>query len=515
MPTSPWTTTASIVAVAGLLGAAVYFTRPVPIALSMLSDQGLPLTPALSDPLAVKSLEVISFDTAASEVRAFKVSFDGTRWVIPSASNYPADAASKIAAAASAFSGLIKEQVVGDEPRDHGSLGVVAPDDEAAVAVLGSTPDAIGTRVTLRGADGRALADLVLGKPAGGGAGSGGRLFVRDLSGPLAKRTYVTTLAGGFSTKFVDWVETDLLNADPQSFNSIVIDRYRIDDITGAVTEGNTLTLNRTASASTQAAPDGSAGAKVWTLTSTPAMASGDGPVDAGRVDETLSALTGIRLVGVRAKPANLAKILSNPSTADRLSITDQLSLQTRGFFLSPTGQLLATDGQVQARTDDGLIYTIWIGAPVPEGEDAASGGEVSASRAEKTTALNLPAPAGVARYMMIMAGFDQAGLAEPAKPTALVAADQAAAENPANPVPPELAAQRSEFQSTVDDWKARTKSAQERAEQLGRRFADWYYVIESENLGKLRPTREELIQPPAPESPTVSEGVGEGGEPK
>lgn len=504
MPTNPWTTTVSIVAVAGLLGAGVYLTRPVPAALSMLSDQGKPLTPALTDPLAVKSLEVISFDATASEVRAFKVAFDGTRWVIPSASNYPADAASKVAAAAAAFSGLIKEQVVGDDPRDHSALGVVAPDDEAAVALLGATPDAIGTRVTLRGADGRALADLVLGKPA---AGPAGRLHVRDLGGPSNKRTYVTTLAGGFSTRFVDWVETDLLKADPRSFKSILIDRYRIDDTTGAVTEGSTLTLNRSAAAPSPAGPDGSAGGPLWTLTATPVVVGGDEPVNAARADETLAALTALRLVGVRAKPANLAKILANPSTADRLSVTDQLSLQTRGFFLAPTGELLATDGQVQARTDDGLIYTLWFGAPVPEGEDAASGGQVSAARAAKSQA---PAPAGLARYMMVMAGFDPAALPEPTKPPALLAAEQAASENPANPESPELAAQRAGFQRTLDDWKSRTKSAKERAEQLGRRFADWYYVIAAENLGKLRPGREELLEAPVPPVPTEPGASGD-----
>lgn len=511
-----WSKTGLSVALAGVLGGLVWLTQPRAVEVAILSDQGQPLTPGLTDPLAVKALEVISFDSAAAKVRAFKVSFDGARWVIPSAANYPADAASKVAAAASAFVGLKREQVVSDQSADHAALGLVSPDDEAAVAALGDQPSAIGTRVTMRGADGAVLADLIIGRAAEGGGGSAGRVHVRDLAGAAPKRAYLTTLAGRFSTRFVDWVETDLFQSTSDQFVSVLIDRYSIDESTGRVKDGSQITLTRPPAS---AAPESATG-RTWSLSVAPPLPATEGhagpTVNAAKADDLLEVLTQLRLVGVRPKPANLAKILGNPSAGDRLAMTDQLSLQTRGFFLAPDGQLLANDGQLQARTEDGVIFTLWFGEAVPEGEDAASGGSVGAESKTPSSATQTGAGGGpgVSRYMMIMAGFDPKALPEPVKPEALVAADAAKAAQPEGTEPPEVASLRTAHQQALEAWRARVKAAQEKSDRLARRFADWYYVVDAGSLARLRPTLAELTaaaanpaEPPLPPAVTPAAG--------
>src|SRR5262245_37748054 len=103
-----WTKTVALVAAAGTLAGLVFLTRPKAGEVALISDQGQPLAPQLTDPLAIKGLQVVSYDETAAKTRAFNVTFDGKRWVIPSHSGYPADAADKVSAAASAFAGLKK-----------------------------------------------------------------------------------------------------------------------------------------------------------------------------------------------------------------------------------------------------------------------------------------------------------------------------------------------------------------------------------------------------------------------
>ncbi|MBL8759511.1 MAG: hypothetical protein JNK35_13915, partial [Phycisphaerae bacterium] len=81
---------------------------------------------------------------------------------------------------------------------------------------------------------------------------------------------------------------------------------------------------------------------------------------------------------------------------------------------------------------------------------------------------------------------------AAPANSAAEVAKDL-----PQPPVePPELVSLRQQHEAAVAAWKARLENGKKRADTLGRRFADWYYVISADSLGKLRPTRDELIKP-------------------
>jgi hypothetical protein len=61
-------------------------------------------------------------------------------------------------------------------------------------------------------------------------AGSSPRRFVREVN---SDRVYVTTLDQGFSTKFIDWVETDLLKLDRDDLRVVSMNNYSIDEAAG------------------------------------------------------------------------------------------------------------------------------------------------------------------------------------------------------------------------------------------------------------------------------------------
>ena len=491
-----WTKTIVLLLAAGGLSAAAVTSRPVTREAALLSDVGKPLAPELTDPLAVKSLEVISYDPQAARVRAFKVAFDGQRWVIPSHANYPADAADRMAQAASAFAGLVRERIVTDNRADHARLGVLAPDDETAVA---TNPDGPGTRVTLRDASDRPLADLIIGKavdqPDTGNpfAATSPARFVREVN---SDRVYVTSLQQGFSTRFIDWVETDLLKLDTTGVVSLFVDRYKIDDQTMQLTDVQRVTLTRAPSD-----PTAPTRGRPWAFSTEPGGGLSQGfQLNTARIDATLGTLGSTRLVGVRRKPDNLAKALAGSTGKEAtVGLSDQLSLQTRGFYLGRDGRVLASDGQMTVRCDDGVVYMLWFGAPVPEGEDAASGGQVGGT----TKAAEAAAGKGVPRYVLITALFDDSTLPEPAKSFDLIAAEKAAEGKPADS--PEALALAPLAQARADALAARKtklEAGRKRAQTLTSRFAEWYYVVDGEGVDKLRPTRDELQQPVPPPKP-------------
>ena len=542
------TKTALSVALAAGLAFAAWFVTPSTKAPLEFSDLGQPFNASFTDPLAARSLEVVGLDESSASYRAFKVESDGQRWVIPSHYNYPADAAQKMADAASAFVGLAKEQVITDSASEHASLGVLAPDDEAA-PIKGR-----GVRITVRGEGGATLADFIIGDevksgeaPSEFGAQPTGRRYVRI---PGQNRVYATTLKGGLSTKFADWIETDLLQLKDAAVARLEVFRGRIDEKTGRRLDAEQVTITRNAPPPpTPAAPDEPAPpvpATPWSVVAEP----GGPPTEAEevkteRVDEAVNALKALKIVGVRPKPANLAKALGGAADATgvRINSADILNLQSRGFYLTQEGQMLANEGEATIACADGVVYTLWFGEIAqgegealsagldePAGEPAKDGGSPKPEGSESASAAGTK---GESRYLFVTVSFDEAllgpaptppaskpvetktdapakeGDAAPSeqtpqdkmpsgeavdKPTPDAApADSAAKE--AQPDPATNAAME-EFTRKSAQREAKVKAGKDRAAALSKRFADWWYVIDATAFEKVRPSRAEVIGP-------------------
>src|SRR4051812_40528776 len=168
------------------------------------NDQGEKFFPRFDDSLAATALEVVGYDPQTASATAFKVMQKDGRWVIPSHSDYPADAKDRLVKTATGVIDLTKDTIRSDRPEDHKIFGVLDPKDPKATAVEG-----LGKRVTLYNKSGEVLADFIIGKEV---PGHPNQRYVRV---PGKTRTYGVNVNVDLSTRFSDWIETNLLKLQP------------------------------------------------------------------------------------------------------------------------------------------------------------------------------------------------------------------------------------------------------------------------------------------------------------
>ncbi|MGD9691572.1 MAG: DUF4340 domain-containing protein [Phycisphaerales bacterium] len=484
------------VLIAAGLASAAWLTAPKPRAAAQFSDVGQLLSPSLTDPLAAKSLEIISFDQNTASFSAFKVEFNGKQWVIPSHYSYPADAETKMAQAASAFVGLHKESVVSDSPADHAALGVLAPDDDTAPL------EGRGTRVVIRDTNGAVLSEIILGRDVPdepNAQAPSNKRYVR-LAG--SNRVYTTTLTGSVSTRFTDWIETDPLRAATGAdILEVASNRYRIDDKTGSTTDHQRVELTRPM---TDAGVPG-----VWALNAEPGGPPGpDQEINPARADRLLNALNSIKIVGVRPKPANLANILAGTAAPGaNINAADMLSLQSRGFYLTERNSLVSSQGTLSVGRSDGVRYTLMFGEVAP-----GAGLELSAGLDAPDKQPDAAPESATHRYLFVTAAFDESLLppaptppTPPAASTPTEPAPEGSAENEDKPAEDaEYAAAKAAYDSTLAEREEKIKQGKKAADDLAKRFSPWYYVIDASSFDALRPTRDELLTLKSSNAPGV-----------
>lgn len=466
-------------------------------------DQGSPVAPELTDPQKIGSLEVIGWDEQAARPRAFKVEQQGNKWVVPSAFNYPVDATQNMAAAASSFVGALRERVVTDQQTEHARLGVIAPDDVTTSATTGR-----GTRVTMRDTTGKTVADVIIGGPVADAAASPGappaKRYIREAG---KNRVYTTTLNQAYSTKFSDWVQNDLLTVTADSVKSVSIDRYHIDEQKGTIVDLKTFALSRPDNV-VSANPDQPAPPRIWSLVSSEGPNPTGATLNQSRVDDILAALGTLRIVGVRPKPANLAKLMAGDKSEGSIAVSDQANMQRHGFFITSGGTLVANEGSMTINCADGVVYTLWIGELAT---DEATKDQAQGASAGATDPKSKPADG---RYMMVTVSFDSKLVGPaPAKSAELAELEkQAAALAPGQKLGDDANARLvnlgAAFKAQSDGYNARVKAGTEHQAALARRFANWYYVVDTTSLSRLRPSRDELFTasplPPQAAPPTI-----------
>src|SRR5690606_9921043 len=254
------------------------------------------------------------------------------RWTIPSHHGYPADAKEQMAKSAGMLIGLSKGGVRSDRTEDHPAFGVVDPKDMAADL------EGRGTLVTFEDAAGNQLASLIIGNEVEG------HEEMRYVRVPGKKRTYVAKLPTTPSTKFEDWIETDLLAVSSYDVERIVLDNYSIDEQTFSRIPGDLVTLEKKEFD--------------WTLDG---LDEATEEVDDARVGEITSELADLKIVGVRSKPDGLTRDLTR-AEGIQLNAETVLSLQGRGFFVTNDGQLFSNEGDLIASTKKGVTYTLRFG---------------------------------------------------------------------------------------------------------------------------------------------------------
>lgn len=478
-----------------------------------VSGIGEPFYPDFTDASAAKSLEVASYNPDTATVKPFAIVQDksGT-WRIPYAHNYPADGKERLAKTAASMIGIKREAFAGPRENEHADFGVLDPKAEAATDLKG-----IGNRITLKDGDGKVLADYIIGKEV---KGRSGLHYIRR---PDEKATYIAKIDIQVSTKFADWIESDLLKIDSSRLSSIAIDTSTIDLGQGAIVEGDTSHLSRKNSSDP------------WQLDG---LDDKNEEVNQDEVRKLVSALDDLKIVGVRKKPAKMAQGLRAGKSLDQtLDMELAVDLTTRGFHLGRTRkggpvQMVPKDGKVVALTDQGVSYDLKFGEIFSGSEEEAEVGfgskEDGKEGEKKEESKDGDKKDGEdekkeesksklkSRYLYVSVSFNSKGLGpapqEPVKPKEPSETPEAASDDaPADAVAPTNTAEdpqkayeaavakyeqdKTKYESDQKAYDEKVKAGQKLVKELNDRFADWYYVVSGNSFENLRQGRKTLVK--------------------
>ncbi len=434
-----------------VLAALAVATTPRQKAPDEFFDQGQPFFPDFTDPNSARTLEVVEWDEATGSAVPFKVQYQGGRWTIPSHHGYPADGKDRLAKTAAGVIGITKDDFRTDNAADYEAAGVIDPLDAASPSAKGR-----GKRVTIKGDNDVVLADLIIGKSFEGREGFS---LVRV---PGEKRVYGARINLDVSTKFKDWIEPDLMMIDKEEIDRFTLKDYSIEETTGRLDVRDEVTLTK----------DGD----TWKMPGTPKGKE----VDTYKVNNLVRAVDELSIEGVRQKPEGLTASLGRAGAGVSISQNDMLSLQDHGFYFARDGRLVSNEGELQARTADGVTYTLRFGEVVVGQGLAVTAGAGGATPSDAT---------GENRYLMITTSFDRALFPEPAKPSS-----RSFANKPDSALTLDERKQK-DVDSAHARWLARVEAGQKRADDLNARFAKWYYVISSESFDNLRLKRADLVR--------------------
>lgn len=428
-----------------------FISSPGDITPDAFLDQGEPFFPEFVDPNAALTLEVVDYDDKTGSARPFKVSFTGGRWIIPSHHDYLADGADRLSKTAAGVIGINKDDFRSDNVSEHEVFGVIDPLDNTSASLQGR-----GQRVTIKGANEAILADFIIGNEV---ENRPGFRFVRV---PDQKRVYAVRMDIDISTKFSDWIEADLLKVEKIKIEKIVLKDYTVNEQTGTIDQHDNLILNKT--------DDG------WTADDM----SEDQEVDDTVINDLITAIDELSIVGVRPKPEGLSRSLQSSNNI-ALVQRDLLDLQRKGYFFTRESQLVSNEGELQAATTDGITYTMRFGEILyGVGESVSAGTD---STADETSG------PGENRYLFITTNFENNYFTEPEIPENLEFQEKA------DSLWTDTDRANEELHDTHETWKQNVEKGLKLSAELNNRFADWYYVISAEIFDKLRKKRSDLIK--------------------
>jgi Domain of unknown function (DUF4340) len=438
------------------------------------------------DPNACTTLEVIDFDPATAVPLPFKVTFKDGKWIIPSHYDYPADAKQRLVDTATGVFGLTKDSIRSDRVEDQESFGVIDPLDVKATSLRG-----IGKRVTLKDASDKVLADFIIGGEVKG------RPEQRYVRVPGQKRIYGVNVKVDLSTRFADWIETNLLKLEASRVRKVVIDHKGFDLATRKVVPGDIITLERKDASSP------------WTVEGTP---PGKEPNT-----ETLLALSNalgdVKIAGIRPKPEGLtADLKQAPGDLQPKTEEAMLSLVRKGFYPTRSG-MLSNKGEVTIATDEGVIYTLRYGEVVfASGNELSAGTEPSksAKALEKATKGNEGTSEG--RFLFVTAAFEPSLLPPPRSASAdddKFPDDPFAYAEGDKKLVGESQAAKEKAEKLEKERDLQIAEGQKRAKELSDRFAAWYYLTPGDSYRTIVQDRANLIRDKSAKPANPSGGPG------
>lgn len=428
-----------------------FIFSPTKITPDAFLDQGESFFPDFTDPNSATTLEVIEYDENSGSPYAFKVTFTNGKWSIPSHHNYPADGKDRLANTAAGVIDITKDDYRTNNVSDYEMLGVIDPMDETA------SLEGRGKRVTFKGEGGMSLADIIIGHEVEG------RPNMRYVRLPDEKRVYATRMNIDISTRFEDWIKADLLEIVNTDIEKVIINDYSINERTRSVDRRDNIQLSVRDS--------------IWTAKG---MKSSQ-IIDTTVMNELVSTLDELTIVGIRPKPKGLSATLKQIEGQGEISQSDRRSLQSKGFFFTNDGQLMSNEGELQVLSSKGVFYTLRFGEVVYGSGLAVTAGTEEGSNSQSGGSTQN-------RYLFISTEFNQSKFPEPPKPTNtefLKKADSLFTESDRN---------NKAVYSVHNKWQRDVDRGMQLSRNLNDRFAEWYYVISADSFDKLHLSRNELI---------------------
>ena len=429
------------------------FTTPRRAAPDAFFDVGQTFFVDFTDPNSATTLEVVEFDEDTAAAATFRVTNRNGLWTIPSHHDYPADGEERLANTAAGIIAITKDDFRSENVTDHESFGVIDPLDDGVSTLRGR-----GRRVTFKGASEQVLADLIIGDPV---EGRRGYRFVRV---PDQSRVYAARTDIGLSTKFNDWIETNLLGVERDDVKRVELNEYQVDERSGGVRRRGQFTVDWVEEYE-------------WTANDVPAGME----VDYVQMNLLVGGIIGLEIVGVRPKPEGLSGNLRQAFEERTITNADLQTMQSRGFYPTQSGEMLSNEGELLVRTEEAVLYTLRFGEILyGSGNAVAIGDETSDDQ---------DAGVGENRYVLITAEFDPSGLPEPSRPS------NRDFENKAEGQWTDADRENKERADLYAQWERRTETGQRRAEELSTRFAKWYYVISAGSYNRVHKTRDDFLK--------------------
>jgi hypothetical protein len=488
-----WKTLIFVAVATVMTGAAVVSTRDRTKIDAEFNDQGQPFFAEFKDPLACTDLEVLEFEPSTATASRFRVMFKDKKWVIPSHYDYPADAKDRLANTAAAVMDLTKDTIRSNRSDDQESMGVIDPLDAKVMTLPGR-----GKRITLRDASEKVLADVIIGNEIKGTERKDG-VSQRYVRVPDQKRIYGVNIKAEPSTRFADWIETNLLKVEASRIRRVLFDNYKIQEDPNrpgrlVLNPGEKLTISRKDSSGP------------WTMEGLPA----DQQLSEDKLRTLSDAVADLKIVGIRPRPAGLKNLDQENLELSPLVVA---SLQNKGFFLARQG-LFSDQGDVLISTDEGVVYKLRFGGPVfAEGEEltkgAADDAEKKKDEGAKKDQTKKPSGTQENRYLMVTVSFDKSLVPKPesmepkpfVKPTEPVnLPDNVLGPDPKDPK--YLADQKSAEEKAArdkTDYEKKIADGEKRVTELAKRFGAWYYVTPGDSFRSINLDRAALTEPKKP----------------
>ena len=455
----------------------------------------------------IGAFTITAFDEATGEIRDFRVTRDvstGLYGIAPY--GYPAEAAGKLAETAAALAAVTRTALKSRREADWADLGVNDPAGEDVAKLEGR-----GIRVSLTGADGNELADLIIGEPV---EGREGLFHVRE---PRDDSTYVARLDLDLSARFADWVDPKVLGVTAADLRRLLVPGERADLQAAGLVPAADLLFTRADAAGQWEAADPPEGRRA----------------KQAAVNELARTATGLTITGVRPKPAGLNPDLTiDPAVvrSERQFALIGRDLLTKGFLplqaADDTGRVVGAAGQLTVSTEAGVAYDLDFGELFTGTEyDFAVGDygdgyrtlEPDADDAEQGEEADAEAPATRrGRYLFVTARLDEAALGEPPvrpePPPEIDAADEEDGDDAEPSAKEAYETALAEYAAAKTAFDERQAAAAERVEELNRRFGDWYYVVDAEDVAELKLSPDALLEDMPAEDPLTAPGLDDDG---